>query len=368
LTKVRELGQGRHLNPMWESLRMTTDKQIEANRRNAQTSTGPRTEDGVLACKGNAIRHGLRSLQTVVPGEDPGEWEAHLAAVVADLSPQGAVETALAEQVAAKLWRLGRVVRHEADLIANSQAEDVIRAAHEKAYAHHSALSAGQTDIPNRADVGSAKKAVSAAKKKLAEREMALDHLKALPTMQDEDALPSWSLYEMIEDDHLISEPRLDRIFKDHEEGPLRARQARAMLAALGDPDEALTSLATVWEEKRKAQEETVLQLRGKHKTALRRYKAALERRRRSHGLPGQADLDRIQRYEAHLERGMHKALDRIYALQAARGAVPPRMPSVAVAVVQGNGAGGQMGPFGSFPLDVMIGDGREPHEAGKIC
>jgi hypothetical protein len=80
---------------------MMTDKQLEANRRNALRSSGPKTEEGVQGCKDNALRHGPRAFQTVVPGEDPDEWEVHRAAVVADLAPKGAMETALAEQIAA---------------------------------------------------------------------------------------------------------------------------------------------------------------------------------------------------------------------------------------------------------------------------
>ena len=50
---------------------MISDKQLEANRQNALQSTGPTTSEGVQAVKSNAIRHGLRSVQTVVLGEDP---------------------------------------------------------------------------------------------------------------------------------------------------------------------------------------------------------------------------------------------------------------------------------------------------------
>ncbi|WP_159082541.1 hypothetical protein [Paragemmobacter aquarius] len=38
---------------------MTTLRQIEANRRNARKSTGPRTGDGVINSSRNALRHGL---------------------------------------------------------------------------------------------------------------------------------------------------------------------------------------------------------------------------------------------------------------------------------------------------------------------
>ena len=55
------------------------------------------------------------------------EWEAHRAAIVADLGPVGAMELALAELCAAKLWRLYRVSAYEAVLIANAQAAEPTR-------------------------------------------------------------------------------------------------------------------------------------------------------------------------------------------------------------------------------------------------
>jgi hypothetical protein len=40
---------------------MASERQIAANRRNAQKSTGPRTKSGKARASGNAYRHGLRS-------------------------------------------------------------------------------------------------------------------------------------------------------------------------------------------------------------------------------------------------------------------------------------------------------------------
>jgi hypothetical protein len=40
---------------------MATQAQIDANRQNAQRSTGPRTPDGKAAIRENAVRHGLTS-------------------------------------------------------------------------------------------------------------------------------------------------------------------------------------------------------------------------------------------------------------------------------------------------------------------
>ena len=49
---------------------MTSDKKAEANRRNALKSTGPKTPEGKAAVRLNALRHGLRSEEILLPGED----------------------------------------------------------------------------------------------------------------------------------------------------------------------------------------------------------------------------------------------------------------------------------------------------------
>ena len=41
---------------------MATEKQIEANRRNAQKSTGPATEVGKTKAKFNALKHGMTAV------------------------------------------------------------------------------------------------------------------------------------------------------------------------------------------------------------------------------------------------------------------------------------------------------------------
>jgi hypothetical protein len=345
---------------------MMTNKQLEANRRNALQSTGPKTPEGAEGCKMNALRHGLRSVQTVVPGEVPAEWEGHLAAVVADAAPVGALELALAEQVATKLWRLGRVVGYEADLIANALDPDEMAQAHEKV--HRRIVPGGPTraDIPTREDVAKAKRTVDKAEEKAQEWEAALRTLEALPGMGDEDPIPDWSVYEPLKEALRLADYEADNLFKDEDE-PFVARHVRTMLKKRGAVDSTAESVADHWRgEKIPELRAKVAEAKKAHHGLIHRYKAALGRRRRSHGLPGPEDLDRIQRYEAHLERGLHKALDRLRDLQAARGAVPPRGPSVAVAVVQAgpeNALAGQMGPFGSFTLEAADG-AQEPATA----
>jgi len=67
---------------------MTSNKRLEANRQNALQSTGPKSGEGIEAARFNALRHGLRSLRTVVPGEAPEEWEAHRNGIVDNLKPE----------------------------------------------------------------------------------------------------------------------------------------------------------------------------------------------------------------------------------------------------------------------------------------
>lgn len=69
----------------------------------------------------NATRHGLVARTVVLPGVERVEaWEAHRAALVADLAPPGssAPVAALAERAAELLWRLGRAGAAEAALAA----------------------------------------------------------------------------------------------------------------------------------------------------------------------------------------------------------------------------------------------------------
>ena len=52
-----------------------TVKQIKANRRNSKKSTGPITEPGKKNSSRNALKHGLRSKELVLPGEDPAGYD-----------------------------------------------------------------------------------------------------------------------------------------------------------------------------------------------------------------------------------------------------------------------------------------------------
>ena len=71
---------------------MSSRKQIEANRNNAKQSTGPRTNAGKQRSSQNALQHGLLAKQTVIPGENPADFEALLSSYEDTFQPSNPVE------------------------------------------------------------------------------------------------------------------------------------------------------------------------------------------------------------------------------------------------------------------------------------
>ena len=101
---------------------MATKRQTKANRRNAQKSTGPKTEAGKAASSRNALCHGLTAeFLVLLPDEDGDAFERLRGGVIADLAPAGALQEVLAERAAVLLWRLDRVARMEAELFIHGE-------------------------------------------------------------------------------------------------------------------------------------------------------------------------------------------------------------------------------------------------------
>jgi hypothetical protein len=95
---------------------MISYRQIEANRRNALKSTGPRTEAGKQASRCNAVRHGLTAETVITTLEDAEDYKAFEAAITADYDAQSAVERELVLRLASLLWRLRRATAMETGL------------------------------------------------------------------------------------------------------------------------------------------------------------------------------------------------------------------------------------------------------------
>ena len=89
---------------------IASQKQIDANRRNAQLSTGPKTPE-----RKAAVKHGLSFFRTIVLREENRqEFEELLDAFRSECQPQGPPEQSLVFQLAATGWRLRRISRIEA--------------------------------------------------------------------------------------------------------------------------------------------------------------------------------------------------------------------------------------------------------------
>jgi hypothetical protein len=87
---------------------MSTELQIEANRKNAQKSTGPRTSEGKDVSSQNALKHGLCANRNVIRTESQEEYNIFRDEMIADISPAGAMELMLAERIVSLSWRLKR--------------------------------------------------------------------------------------------------------------------------------------------------------------------------------------------------------------------------------------------------------------------
>lgn len=82
-------------------------------------SGGPATQNGKAVSKHNAIRHGIRSPEPVIPGMESAEdWEEHRSGILEGISPVGHLEGTLAERLALLSWRLHRVARYETETLA----------------------------------------------------------------------------------------------------------------------------------------------------------------------------------------------------------------------------------------------------------
>jgi hypothetical protein len=95
---------------------MTSQKQIQANRRNAQKSTGPRTLRGKAISRFNALDTGIFAAQEIVPGEDRAELDALANLYTERWDPQLPEERCLVDTLVNSEWQLRRFRRIDAGL------------------------------------------------------------------------------------------------------------------------------------------------------------------------------------------------------------------------------------------------------------
>ena len=93
---------------------------LEANRRNATRSSGPKSSEGKKRSRLNALKHGILTSELLIlegpNAEDARAFNELLAALRQDFAPEGALEDLLVEKIAVCFWRQRRVLKCEAGL------------------------------------------------------------------------------------------------------------------------------------------------------------------------------------------------------------------------------------------------------------
>jgi hypothetical protein len=128
---------------------MPTQKQIAANRRNAQHSTGPRTPAGKAATRFNALKHGIHAKEQIMFGETEEDL-LHLAVEYHEqYAPANPTERLLVDTLINNEWRLRRLRCTEAELW-QSESEIVIQRKLDERDQQEDAYEPEETDEPER--------------------------------------------------------------------------------------------------------------------------------------------------------------------------------------------------------------------------
>ena len=95
---------------------MSTTKQSEANRQNAQHSTGPRTPEGKAASRFNALKSGIDAQAQIITGEDPANLDALVAEYQQRFDTSAPECRMLVDTLISCEWLFRRLNRAEASL------------------------------------------------------------------------------------------------------------------------------------------------------------------------------------------------------------------------------------------------------------
>ena len=92
---------------------MTSERQIAANRRNAQRSTGPRSPEGREISSRNSQQHGVLSQRVTTDVEENEIYERMLNSLMEEYGPRSETEILLVERLANLFWRERRLIQTE---------------------------------------------------------------------------------------------------------------------------------------------------------------------------------------------------------------------------------------------------------------
>ena len=95
---------------------MATIHQIEANRLNAQKSTGPRSSHGKAASSMNALKSGIDAQSQIIRGEDPAALEALTAEYIERFRPSTPEQRHYVDTLIRGDWQLQRLAKADAQI------------------------------------------------------------------------------------------------------------------------------------------------------------------------------------------------------------------------------------------------------------
>lgn len=316
--------------------RPVSERQIQANRRNALRSTGPKTTRGKRAVSRNAITHGLLAREVVITAGDGEERLKEFRALVESLyehyEPVGPVEGMFVERIAVCWWKLGRAVRAEnGEIRKRLDTLKIDRALRKSNQANldvaRSEIDGSLYDAKNRTDqnVSTADRwsAMQVTQTNLRGHRSGLESLSALLEIAK----------SKIAIDGYMSEKIRKKIFLEFcfcdywfaftclHAGPPEAKKEGVPSEKGGEKQIETKSADLV------ALIERQLEKIGMFKEyALVREDLELDAEARSFSLPSVDATDKLLRYESHLDRQLYRAMDQLERLQRQRRGenVPP--------------------------------------------
>src|SRR4051794_20755893 len=121
------------LRPYVTTLRgrsMASQAQIDANKKNSQRSTGPKTDAGKASAKLNALKDGshAKTVRPVLPQENPIELDQRINKWINDLNPRNDAERELVVQAAELAWTIDRTKRCETARLAERVRQAMLKA------------------------------------------------------------------------------------------------------------------------------------------------------------------------------------------------------------------------------------------------
>jgi hypothetical protein len=97
---------------------MASQKQVEANRRNSEHSTGPQHPETKAKTRLNALRDGFTGQVTTLSDEDRPIFEKFKSGLIHSLAPKTTMELSLADSIAWDTWRLNHLRAVEMNMYA----------------------------------------------------------------------------------------------------------------------------------------------------------------------------------------------------------------------------------------------------------